>query len=442
MKRIKSQEDYLKDCKSSSIYLKIESKSNDVENYVGLVNDKPSLIEVSDNGFYMHHEILSDKSPSGRERPWRPKKINNMLLQQYYKDIAQLHIDELDAPEEFEYWYKRSERLKKCSSHLIYNKYSDGSKKLKSMKACKIRLCPVCTWRRSMKIHYQSRAIFEQLEKEHSGEYDVLMFTLTIPNCYGGQLSDQITLLLKSFDKLLHRCEFKRYNKKTKKVEETFWGWYRGLEVTHDNNEYITAKMYYNKKRHGYYVRHGLKIGDKNPSYDTYHPHLHVLFVAPKSYLLQRKVDRGYITPEMLLNMWREVTGIDRITQIHIDEIQPKENVSNSDDLELSKNGIVNAICETTKYTVKECDYIAPWNWVLSLRTIMVLDKALFRRRLVAWGGILKDYHKQLNLDDVVDGDLVNVGESTPTSELVPEKIHAFWNFGYNQYFVGDWQYI
>ncbi|MGM9858102.1 MAG: protein rep [Bacilli bacterium] len=331
--------------------------------------------------------------------------------------------------------------MRKCSSHLVYTKYSDGSKKFKSMKSCKIRLCPVCTWRRSMKIHYQSRAIFEQLEKEHSGEYDVLMFTLTIPSCDGGQLSDQITLLLKSFDKLMHRNEFKRYNAKTKKRDDTFWGWYRGLEVTHDNNEYITPQMYYNKKRHDYYVRRNLKVGDKNPSYDTYHPHLHVLFVAPKSYLHKKEVSRGYITPEMLLKMWREVTGIDRITQIHIDEIKPSKKDYSNSDLEFSESGIVNAICETTKYTVKESEYIAPWDWVLSLRTIMVLDKALFRRRLVAWGGILKEYHKKLNLDDAVDGDLINVGESLPNAEPLPEELHAFWNVGYQQYFVGDWEY-
>lgn len=400
------------------------------QSQIGLVNGKKSVFEVdSECSTIMFREILSDKSSSGRERPWQLKKCNNMILEKYYRDISSLYADELDDLEESEYFSKRAVRLHNCCTHLVFNSHEDGSLKLKQMMACKVRLCPLCTWRRSMKLHYQSRKVFEYLEQEYSGEYDVLMLTLTVVNCYGGDLSKTIDLLMKSWNNLLKRNELKQFR-----------GWYRGLEVTHDNNEFITEKLF--RKKRNYYLKRGLKVGDKNPTFDTYHPHLHILLVAPKSYLQQQKSERGYITKEKWLKMWQEVTCDSRITQIDISQIRARKKVSNPDDVKLSNSGLVNAVCETTKYTVKEGDYIAPWDWSLSVRTVMVLDKALYKRRLVAWGGILKDIHKKLNLDDVVDGDLLNVGEDDEISVDSDIEVNAFWNFGYQQYFVGDWQFL
>lgn len=51
----------------------------------------------------------------------------------------------------------------------------------------------------------------------------------------------------------------------------------------------------------------------------------------------------------------------------------------------------------------------------------------------MAYGGLFKALHKQLNLDDEVDGDLVNVREKVPASKLVREDVY-FWHVGYRQY--------
>lgn len=148
---------------------------------LGFVNGKKSLFEIDETcSTVMFHEILVDKSSSGRERPWRDKKCSNLILENYYKDISSLCADELGNLEESNYWSNRANRLHQCCTHLVFNPREDGSLKLKQMMACKVRLCPLCTWRRSMKLHYQSRKVFECLEKEYSGEYDVLMLTLTV----------------------------------------------------------------------------------------------------------------------------------------------------------------------------------------------------------------------------------------------------------------------
>ena len=97
---------------------------------------------------------------------------------------------------------------------------------------------------------------------------------------------------------------------------------------------------------------------------------------------------------------------------------------------------IISAVCEVAKYTVKSGDYVLPWDWDMSCKSVEVLDKALANRRLVAYGGIMKDWHKKLNLDDEIDGNLIEDSE-TPNGEVIRE-VCAFWNVGYQQYLIMD----
>ena len=71
---------------------------------------------------------------------------------------------------------------------------------------------------------------------------------------------------------------------KRKKVISATKGYVRKLEIT------------YNKER------------------DDYNPHFHVLIAVNKSYFTDK---RYYISQKEWLNLWRDVTGIDEITQVH-----------------------------------------------------------------------------------------------------------------------------
>ena len=54
----------------------------------------------------------------------------------------------------------------------------------------------------------------------------------------------------------------------------------------------------------------------------------------------------------------------------------------------------------------------------------------------VAYGGIFKDWHRKLNLDDEQDGDLIHVdGDEPPTQQIDPIIIYT-WRTGYSQYVV------
>ena len=129
--------------------------------------------------------------------------------------------------------------------------------------------------------------------------------------------------------------------------------------------------------------------------------------------------------------MWQKAMKDSTITQVDVRKVKPKKtnNVGTC-----FADMIISAVCEVAKYTVKSDDYIMPWNWNMSCKTVEVLDKALANRRLVAYGGVMKDWHKKLNLDDEIDGDLVENGE-TPNGEIIRE-ICATWKVGYQQYVI------
>lgn len=371
----------------------IKSQANFFVGYVNNVKSVVDITEEDDLQTIFVSPILVDKSASGKERPWHEKKINNILLSKLYNSISQFEGD---------YWSRKAERLKECATFLNFKIIDNKNHlKLKNMNSCRVRLCPVCSWRRTLKISSHARKIFTYLQEHEPNKYGFLLLTLTVPNCSGDALCDTITHLMQSFDRLMKRKEIKNIVK----------GWYRGLEVTHNHN--IDSK-----------------------SYDTYHPHFHVLLVVDKFYLEQRQISRGYISRERWLEIWQECCRDESITQVDIRTVKPKK-VSKSRDDVLSSNGLINAICEITKYTVKDKDYIIPYDWELSQDIVKTLDTALANRRLVAWGGILKEIKNKLNLDDEIDGDLVNIDDEDITSKEVG-NLFAFWHTGYQQYIVYD----
>lgn len=64
------------------------------------------------------------------------------------------------------------------------------------------------------------------------------------------------------------------------------------------------------------------------------------------------------------------------------------------------------AIFETSKYAVKDSDVIRGDKVTgRNLETVVDLDKALAYKRLISYGGLLKEIHKELNLDDAEDDD-------------------------------------
>ncbi|MBU5268022.1 protein rep [Virgibacillus proomii] len=46
-----------------------------------------------------------------------------------------------------------------------------------------------------------------------------------------------------------------------------------------------------------------------------------------------------------------------------------------------------------------------------NLQRVADLEKGLYRKRLISYGGLLKKIHAELNLDDAEDGDLIHIAD-------------------------------
>lgn len=300
---------------------------------------------------------LIDVGVNGRSRPWQFKKNNNDMLAYIYDNFNE----------------KKAARLRDCGSFLVFYKTVDNRLKLKTMNSCRVRLCPVCAWRRSLKIYSHMMKIMEQMNKIDN--YAYLFLTLTVKNCNGDLLNENIDLMMSAWQRFMQR----------KPIKSVIKGWYRGLEITY------------------------------NDLTDEFHPHFHVVLAVKNSYF-----KKSYISQALFTKYWKESLNVD---------YQPIVNVKRV------KGDTAKAVCECAKYAVKETDYIKPDDLDLSENVVKVLDAALDNRRLIAYGGILKEIHKKLNLDDELDGDLINVDFEEENIDVTTKEIMYVWHVGYNNYF-------
>lgn len=310
------------------------------------------------------NDFLTDLSNTGRIRPWSEKKMANEILSNVYSlfDV------------------KKSERLKECASFLVYVNSENGKRILKTANFCRVRLCPLCQWRRSLKLYSQMQRIVTGISQEK--EYAYIFLTLTVKNCEKDDLNNTIDNMMKAWNRLAGYLDFKKVVK----------GYYRGMEITHNVNY-------------------------KSTSFDTFHPHFHVLLAVNKSYFKSK----NYISFEKMQLLWQKAM-----------KIEYKPNI----DIRKVKGTTATVLAECCKYTTKESEVLVPDDVDLTLETVKILDKVLNNRRFVSFGGVFKVMHKKLNLDDFEDGDFLNLkDEKELVGENQPEFFYA-WNTGYRQYIL------
>lgn len=320
-------------------------------------------------------EVLKDISNTGKERPWREKKLKTIELANSYYRLGN----------------KKYYRIKDCGSYLEYRRYLETNEmRLNRSNFCKVRLCPMCSWRRSLKIFGQTSKVMNKALEEK--EYRFLFLTLTCKNVDGEELSNKIDELFKAFTKMTRRKNFKQAVK----------GWFRALEVTHN-------------------------LDKSSESYDTYHPHFHMVLMVNESYF---KDTRVYLTHKDWVELWKSCLKVDYDPLINIKAFKAA-----------TKEETEKSIAEVAKYAVKDDDLIikdenGQVDEELTDDAVFILDKALANRRLVAFGGRLREIQQQLKLDDMENGDLINTdNEDEELREDLDYIIESYnWNVGYNQY--------
>ena len=165
---------------------------------------------------------------------------------------------------------------------------------------CRDRLCPICSWRRSLRLAHRLSDIIAANEREKHSRY--IFLTLTVRNVPWSELSNQVKTIMASWH---------RMNKRLKRAAVVI-GWVRAFEVTMSKED------------------------------GTAHPHLHVLMqVGPEYFLPENTSPYVYHKKNDLIRQWKECLHADYDPSISIKAIREA-------DYEIGR-----AVTETTKYISK-----------------------------------------------------------------------------------------
>ena len=280
-------------------------------------------------------EFLEDKSFSCKVRDWSGKKKRNLSLSEIYMMIKESYRK--IHSEKFNRFFNREERSRMCATVLQFKKDTEQKRKLHQAYFCQLRLCPVCNWRRSLKIFSQVSKIIQAIEQDREHAY--IFLTLTQKNVSGEELDQELDKMMKAWNRFLGY----------KKVKDVVKGSYRGLEITYDKESKITKRMYQEKK--DYYKKLGLKVGNKNPNFDMYHPHFHVLIVVRKGYFTSKE----YLSHEVWRELWAKAMRLDYLPQVNVKRV---------------KGNTAEAVAETAKYVAKDSDYVIEKDLDLSMNVV------------------------------------------------------------------------
>jgi plasmid rolling circle replication initiator protein Rep len=160
-----------------------------------------------------------------------------------------------------------------------------------------------------------------------------------------------------------------------------------------------------------------------NPIDNSYNQHMHVLLCVEPAYF---KNTENYINQKQWIQFWKRAMKLDYNPNVKIQIVKPKNK---------HKTDIESAIDETAKYPIKDTDFMTD-NEEKNLRRVDDLEKGLYRKRLISYGGLLKEVHAELNLDDGEEGDLIHVDDEDEEVNEEAYSIIAFWNWERQNYFI------
>ena len=292
---------------------------------------------------------------------WNDKKNNQSIIENIYLELSQTEKDQA-------YYLKKANRLHDCGTWLKFLACPKGHERhLVGANFCKLRLCSMCQWRRSLFTYHQFLTVAHKVQELCPGSKYIFL-TLTGKNVTAQELPGAITHYLNSFRRLTRYKAFKQAIK----------GTFRTLEISY------------------------------NAESNTYHPHFHIIGVVNKSYFLKSKI---YISQNKLTDLWQKAFQVDYTPICDVRKVRKRDQKKSTvlDEMKKQNDVLAGAAAEVAKYSVKFADILNSNN---KNEVIKVLDDALNHRRLIGYTGIMKKAYEALKLNDVEDSDLVDVGET------------------------------
>lgn len=286
---------------------------------------------------------------------------------------------------------KYPERVELCATKLDFRTV-DGKKQLKGANFCKLRLCPMCVARGAIVRGRLLSRVMDAVQSEQKCKY--IFLTLTIRNVPGSELGTAVKQLTKGWDRLM----------KHNAVMRAFKGWFRAIEITRNNDP-------------------------KSEWYGTYHPHIHAVVAVEQGYKPSSPL---YLSHDDIMARWKMAMRLDYDPSVNIKATRAKRKKKDQGGDDAANRG---AVLEAAKYATKDSDYIS--NKLSDEEAAQVVrdyTDAVFRRRLTAFGGWLKEMAVRLKADDLEHVDLVDGEDDKIRDDLVEMIETYYWHFGAGDY--------
>lgn len=272
----------------------------------------------------------------------------------------------------------KAERVDRCGTELVFaHLLKEDRLILHQANYCKERLCPMCAWLRTRQVFARVSTVMNEIQKERPMLVP-LFLTLTLRNCEPSELSKTLDVVFQGWNRLTNN----------KKMKRLIVGWFRALEVTYNENA------------------------------DTYHPHVHAILLVEPTYFTNPK---DYMPTEKWVATWRKTLRLDYDPICNVQAIDTENQV--------------NAVAEVAKYTVKDVDYLKD-SPDLTDKLVSTFGAAIKGRRLYAFGGLMKEVAKRLNLDnEQLTSDEVLDENGTPLRKDIDYVLLFYrWHIGLARY--------
>lgn len=289
-----------------------------------------------------------------------------------------------------------AERVEGCATWLTFWVAGDR-RELKSANFCGLRLCPMCVARGAVVRARLLSKVMDAVQAEHKCQY--IFVTLTIRNVTGDKLGEALSELCAGWRRLMNQ----------RPVKAALRGWFRAIEITRNTEP-----------------------GDW---YGTFHPHIHAIFAVEDEYFKPKSP--LYLTHADIKARWRKAMRLSYDPRVNIKATyeggrkKNRKKIRKVGDDEASRG----AVLEAAKYATKDSDYISDsLSDDEAAQVVRDYTKALYHRRLTAFGGWLKEKAVQLQAADLDNVDLIQGEEATIREDLAVVIEEYGWHFGAGDY--------
>lgn len=305
--------------------------------------------------------------------------------------------------------FQKSDSIRNCGTWQYFATCKAHPKEIHLIKAsfCKERLCPMCQYRRGLKLKKQLLQIIEYMKKDTNYKSSKYVFlTLTVKNCTADKLGETIDMMYHGLAEMVKKEKiFKSSIKNKKKIKPMVLGMIKSLEITFNRKDM------------------------------TFHPHLHIMMNVKSTYF---KSKEHYLTQQQFVELWAKYCKLDYLPNVDVRRVRNKKTG------EVDETG---AIKEVGKYSVKDTDVLqlrknGTINEALTDFVVETLDKVLHKRKMINFTGsflkvrqfLFKDADlEDLSSDDLIEEDTLRKQYCRICGSEMLERIMSY-NFGYRTY--------